>query len=129
MVSMEKPEELVLVVAFLNTLDHEGGADALAEPDGLGSWLRACGLGHAMTVSPATLAGAVELREAIRAALAPVPAPRSSGRLAEACRRYPLRVGDPAAGEPVLVPVGDAGGAPVGRGRRRSGPRPHAGYL
>jgi predicted RNA-binding Zn ribbon-like protein len=65
------PEPLDLVEAFVNTLDRQRGADALATPADLAAWLGRNGLGEdGARVSAAELAGALELREALRALLA-----------------------------------------------------------
>ncbi len=107
---MPEQEELGLIEAFLNTVDHEAGTDALADPAGLERWLRerdVLGEGRATVKA---LAAALELREAIRAALGGT----GTARLAEATRPYPLRLGDPAIGEAAVVPAGEGVGAAVG---------------
>ncbi len=57
--------ELHLVRDFVNTLDREGGTDALADADGLAGWLRARGLWRAGCTEE-DAAAARELREALR---------------------------------------------------------------
>jgi predicted RNA-binding Zn ribbon-like protein len=62
------PEELQLLIEFVNTLDIEEGRDELATPAALSEWLSA----HALLRTPsvpvrdADLASAIELREALR---------------------------------------------------------------
>jgi predicted RNA-binding Zn ribbon-like protein len=64
------PNRLDLVVDFVNTLDVEQGNDALSSPDALGAWLAEHGLGDALReLGSEDLAGAVRLREALRAAM------------------------------------------------------------
>ncbi len=113
MVYVTEPEELLLVEAFLNTRDHEDGADVLDNPAGLEAWLRSRNLLVDPRVPRTELAAARELREAIRETLTSGAFPISA-RLATACRRYLLRLGDPAAGEPALVPDGEGVQAAIG---------------
>ncbi len=65
------PGQLEKVRCFINTLDIEAGADALATPDALAAWLAAHDLLGAATstASAAELAQAVALREALRSVL------------------------------------------------------------
>lgn len=114
MVYVTEPEELLLVEAFLNTRDHEDGADDLDNPAGLGAWLQSRHLLAGAQVPATELAAARELREAIRETLTSGPLRTMSARLAAASRRYLLRVGDPVAGEPALVPEGTDVHAAVG---------------
>jgi predicted RNA-binding Zn ribbon-like protein len=66
----EAPGELELVRAFVNTIDIEGEAEELSSAAALADWLEAHGLATApLEARPADLARALELREAIRAAL------------------------------------------------------------
>lgn len=64
------PGELELVRSFVNTYDHETGAEDLASPAALSSWLAEHRLGRrGANLGDADLARAVELREALREAL------------------------------------------------------------
>ncbi len=65
---MAAPERLEPVRQFVNTLDIEAGADALAEAAGLREWLRSAGLGRDGPIGDRELRRARELREALRAA-------------------------------------------------------------
>ncbi|GAA3445100.1 CGNR zinc finger domain-containing protein [Planomonospora venezuelensis] len=59
-----------LVCDFVNSYDVESGTDALPSPDALAAWLRRRGLVEAEAVAgDEELASAVDLREALRAAL------------------------------------------------------------
>src|ERR1700727_1934692 len=75
------PQPLLLVQAFVNTLDVETGGDLLAAPAAAGPWLRDAGLVAAgAEPGPAALRRAREVREGLRALLArngagPPPAP------------------------------------------------------
>lgn len=113
-VYVTEPEELLLVEAFLNTRDHEDGADVLDNPAGLEAWLRSRNLLVGARVPGTEWAAARELREAIRETLTSGALRPVSARLAAACRRYLLRMGDPVAGEPALVPEGKGVQAAVG---------------
>jgi predicted RNA-binding Zn ribbon-like protein len=68
----QAPGDLSTLQAFVNTLDIEQGADLLSTPAELDEWLLSAGLvdRRAQGSSPADLAHAVELREALRAVLA-----------------------------------------------------------
>jgi predicted RNA-binding Zn ribbon-like protein len=59
------------VIDFVNTADLEGGTEDLATPGALAVWLQDRGLldGSAPALSAAQLAEAVDLREALRAAM------------------------------------------------------------
>ena len=64
------PGELELVRRFVNTYDHETGAEDLASPAALSAWLAEHRLGRrGANLGDADLARAVELREALREAL------------------------------------------------------------
>jgi predicted RNA-binding Zn ribbon-like protein len=66
----DAPVELELVRQFVNTADLDPGEEQLLAPADLRSWLAAHQLGESeMRVSSGDLAGALELREAIRAIL------------------------------------------------------------
>lgn len=65
------PGDLVIVQAFINTIDLESGQDTLSDPAALGAWLRERGLlGLDATLEEADLVRARDLREALRALLA-----------------------------------------------------------
>jgi predicted RNA-binding Zn ribbon-like protein len=90
------PHALQLVLDFVNTVDLETQEDAVTFPAQLGDWLRARGLldGDAPAVGDAQHRRAIELREALRAALRahthgePEPAAATAvlERVAEAAR-------------------------------------------
>jgi predicted RNA-binding Zn ribbon-like protein len=64
------PGALRLVEAFVNTVNHERGDDAIATVDGLRVWLAEFDLGEvAPAVTAADVEAAVAVREAIRALL------------------------------------------------------------
>jgi predicted RNA-binding Zn ribbon-like protein len=63
------PGQLETLRAFVNTLDIEEATDDFATPEGLSQWLARHGLAAAARVSPADLANAVALREALRGVL------------------------------------------------------------
>lgn len=64
------PGNLEVVRRFVNTHDHETGAEDLASPSALGGWLAEHGLGDpGATLKEADVARAHELREALREAL------------------------------------------------------------
>ena len=66
----EAPGKLRLVEEFVNTLDLDDGIDHLANPADLGAWFAARGLARPDVVAgPVDVRRAVELREALRAAL------------------------------------------------------------
>jgi predicted RNA-binding Zn ribbon-like protein len=70
----QAPGTLVVLQAFVNTLDIEKSADQLRGPAALAGWLRASGLAAAgpipdSAVGPADLRLARELREALRGVL------------------------------------------------------------
>ncbi|HEX9891343.1 MAG TPA: ABATE domain-containing protein [Actinomycetota bacterium] len=61
------PGELVLVQAFINTVDLEGGEEQLIDPPALGRWLRDHGLmDDAVPLGEDDLRLAVQVREALR---------------------------------------------------------------
>jgi len=65
------PQPLLLVQAFVNTLDVEAGTDLLASPQTAGPWLREAGLaGPDPAPTPESLRWAREIRESLRALLA-----------------------------------------------------------
>ncbi len=65
------PPGIRRIAAFVNTADVESGADDVAAPDGLRSWLRETGLpGASDPLDDADVARAREIREAIRDLLA-----------------------------------------------------------
>jgi predicted RNA-binding Zn ribbon-like protein len=61
------PDEIEVVLSFVNTLDVETGVDELADPRALGSWLRGRGLLRGGRVGRSDLDEARRLREALRA--------------------------------------------------------------
>jgi predicted RNA-binding Zn ribbon-like protein len=65
------PGDLAILQAFVNTLDIEQGADELATPAGLASWLHEAGLvaDRDGQSGPRDLALAIDLREALRGVL------------------------------------------------------------
>lgn len=115
MVYVEETAELALLRSFLNTRDHEHGEDGLTRPAALDAWLRDAGLPVASTATEADLLAARELRDALRGVLADPASDLASARLASVGAAFPLRLGDRAAGGPVLVPDGDGAAAAVGR--------------
>jgi predicted RNA-binding Zn ribbon-like protein len=87
------PMPLMLVQAFLNTLDLEEGTDLLADGDGARAWLVASGaLNRGTRVTPADLAHAREVREAIRRLLAPYGDTSSLGPLRELAKGHRARL-------------------------------------
>jgi predicted RNA-binding Zn ribbon-like protein len=67
----EPPHSLQLVIDFVNTLDLETGADELTTEQALQTWLQQRGLLEASAeTAAADLAAALELREALRTAVA-----------------------------------------------------------
>ena len=123
------PHDLDLVIDFVNTLDPDESTDALATPDGLGTWLAERGLlngGRArLSISEQKLA--IRLREALRTLmLANNGAPAGAAAAQElelAARRGQLGVhftvggsvalrpaapGVPGALAALLVPIADA---------------------
>ncbi len=66
----QAPGELEVIRGFVNTMDIEHGADALANPGDLAAWLEAHGLAEpGLKVSRGELERAVALREALRGVL------------------------------------------------------------
>ncbi|HEX4563639.1 MAG TPA: CGNR zinc finger domain-containing protein [Solirubrobacteraceae bacterium] len=67
--SLQPPHDLALVIDFVNTLDVETGADALADAGGLRKWLAARDLLDPAAAEPGERERrrAVDLREALRA--------------------------------------------------------------
>ena len=66
----EAPGQLELLRGFVNTLDREEEREALVDPDALRSWLTEAGLADDdLSVRPADLRRAIEVREALRAVL------------------------------------------------------------
>lgn len=124
---MPAPDGLDLVLDFVNTADLETGAEALAGPSELGSWLAGHGLlPDDATPGPADLAAAIELREALRrtmlahnggpAADADTALLEQTARRGELsvsftageARLMPLATGLPGALAALLVPVADS---------------------
>lgn len=91
------------VLAFLNTLDVEGGTDALATPQGVGAWIAENGLlPGPPAVSPEDHAAALALRDALRA----YARANHDGRLDEVALAELNRL---AAGFPVIAAFGGLG--------------------
>jgi len=66
--SNQIPNGLDLVIDYVNTLDVEAGADAVADRESLGGWLREHGLlSPAEPISPSDHTDAFRLRAALRA--------------------------------------------------------------
>jgi predicted RNA-binding Zn ribbon-like protein len=91
------PAGLELIRAFVNTRDREEDTEELATPAALGAWLTAHGLLDAgADVRRAELRRALELREALRAALAANAGleldPAAPGVLERAARRARLEL-------------------------------------
>src|SRR4051812_45663937 len=94
------PGRLALVQAFVNSnydLEHDHGADLLADPAALRKWLAARGLIRARErVSSADLAGALAMREGLRALAVANNGgsleERAMAELATVARRAPLAV-------------------------------------
>ena len=63
------PDELALIEDFVNTVDKETGEEALGTPEALAAWLSEHGLAEHETFDHDDLAGAVALRENLRALL------------------------------------------------------------
>jgi len=118
---MEAPGKLRFVGEFVNTLDLDDDSDGLARPADLAAWLAHHGLARPdLEVGPADLRRAVELREALRAALLANNggAPMSDAVIATLNRigrraRLVLRFDE--GGEAVLEPVSDNVDAALGR--------------
>jgi predicted RNA-binding Zn ribbon-like protein len=103
------PGELELVRSFVNTLDHETGADELAEVAALRAWLAARGLlARGAGSSESELRRTIAVREAIRALLVannggPLD-PKAASVLEGAARWSRLTVVFDAAGRIVVEP-------------------------
>ena len=118
---IEAPGKLRFVGEFVNTLDLDDDSDGLARPADLAAWLAERGLARPdLEVGPADLKRAVELREALRAALLANNGgePMSDAVIATLNRigrraRLVLRFGE--GGEAVLEPVSDDVDAALGR--------------
>jgi predicted RNA-binding Zn ribbon-like protein len=122
------PHQLDLVIDFVNTLDRESGVDQLSTPVALAQWLATRGLLDAgSSLIARELAAAVQLREALRAAMlahngapadgaadARLEAVARGGKLevqftsADAVRLVPREAGIAGALAAVLVPVAHA---------------------
>jgi predicted RNA-binding Zn ribbon-like protein len=128
-VRTQTPNDLDLVIDFVNTFDPDHDSDAFATPDGLGAWLAERGLLESLgeALSDSDRRAAIRLREALRAMMLEnngEPANPEAGRELElTARRGQLGVhfgGDgsvsirPAAGgvagalASLLLPVADA---------------------
>ncbi len=117
----EAPGALEQVRAFVNTADFEAGREELASATALRSWLAARGLAPRGTrLSSDDLEHALELREAIRAALLANsdgdPAPEGACRtIDEAAQRAMLRPRLHPDGTSVLEPAASGVDAALGR--------------
>lgn len=117
----QAPGELELVREFVNSIDVGQGVERLSSAAALGSWLAERGLASdGVRPTRSDLAGALELREALRAVLlahtdrTAVPQPATRTLDAAVCRaRLRLRFTD--GGETVLEP--EAGGVAGALGR------------
>jgi predicted RNA-binding Zn ribbon-like protein len=115
------PGGLALVQGLVNTVDREHGPDLLDDTHGLAEWLERRGLLEpGAHPSAAELAGARELREALRALLhanngGPEPHGAALRSLETAAARAGLTPAFPAAGAPELVP--ERGGTDGALGR------------
>jgi len=115
------PGRLRLVEEFVNTLDLDVGVDGLARPADLVDWLTERGLARPdLEVGPADLKRAVELREALRAALlanngGEPPGDAVIATLNRVGRRARLVLRFDGLGEAVLEPVSDDLDAALGR--------------
>jgi predicted RNA-binding Zn ribbon-like protein len=98
--SSQAPHGLDLVIDFVNTLDIEEDTDALSTPSGLASWLAERRLlepsSAGSPLSEADRAGAIRLREALRALMlennGAARDDRAHGELERAARRGDLSV-------------------------------------
>ena len=117
----EAPGKLRLVGEFVNTLDLDDDSEGLARPANLAAWLAAHGLAKPdIEVGAADLKRAVELREALRAALL---ANNGGEPMSEAVIATLNRIGRRArlvlrfdgSGEAVLEPVADDVDGALGR--------------
>lgn len=111
--SRPAPGDLLLVQAFVNTLDVENDADTLATPSALTAWLAAAGLGPASAAADAAdLATAVVLRETLRAALRRHHEPVGDVLTPDG---PPLRLGFDGDGRPLVLGEGGHAGAGLAR--------------
>jgi predicted RNA-binding Zn ribbon-like protein len=92
------PQDLQLVIDFVNTRDLETGTDELASPDALLGWMRQQRLAGSRTRRPSAsdLDAALELREALRSAMLAhnggPPSERAARTFEQAARRGDLSV-------------------------------------
>src|SRR6476646_10377346 len=91
------PHRLDLVIDFVNTVDLETAEEALADRGGLATWLTDRGLlADGESVSDGQLAAALDLREALRAAMLAnnggPEEPSAAARIEQAARRGELSV-------------------------------------
>ena len=117
----EAPGKLRFVAEFVNTMDFDDDTEHLASPADLGAWLAARGLARPdLAVGQADLKRAIELREALRAALL---ANNGAEPLSEASLATINRAGERARlvphfdgrGEASLEPVSDDVDGALGR--------------
>lgn len=104
----DAPTHAALLRDFVNTLDVETGAEALASPEALARWLSERGLADQDTLADsADFETAIVLREGLRAAMAEHHdrrADRPRPELDAVCAAFPLRVSFRPDG-PALKPV------------------------
>ncbi len=86
------PQQLDLVIDFVNTLDVDAGSDELSSPDALSGWLAARGLLEAgMPADEAELRQAIRLREALRTLMLANNGAASAGSAGEELERTARR--------------------------------------
>lgn len=107
------PNQLDLVIEFVNTLDIDSGTEQLGDPAALATWLSRHGLtGSTSVVRDRDLEAAIRLREALRTAMIANNGGQddasSARELETVARRGQLGVHFPAVGSMRLAP--DAGG-------------------
>ncbi len=111
--SRQPPHGLQLVIDFVNTYDPEQGTDEIVTPAALADWLRSRELLDSETraISGAQRAQAIELREALRAAMLAhnggAHDPEAAAQLERAAQRGQLSVRFCADGSIRLEPRGD----------------------
>ena len=109
----QSPHALDLVIDFVNTLDLEGGTDALATPEGLAAWLADKRLAMAGAEPPSEVdrEQAIRLREALRTLMLAnnggAPDDRAGRELEQAAQRGDLRVHFAPSGSMSLTPGAD----------------------
>ncbi|WP_412516909.1 CGNR zinc finger domain-containing protein [Actinomadura madurae] len=116
----ENEDPALLLTGFVNTLDVESAADALATPGDLAGWLAGRGLVPDGTrAGDADLRTALTLREGLREAMSANHGPREvdlPGDLDDALAALPLRI-ELTGPRPVLLPLDPPGTAAAGLAR------------